>query len=303
MKPEYAPVCLFVYKRLETLKETVASLMKNSESASTDVYIFSDAAADEESKKAVDEVRTFISEISGFQSVTIMTNHKNKGLANNIIEGVNSIIQRHKKVIVVEDDLILASNFLAFMNSALSFFEKREEIFSISGYSGTVRHAESQDVYFTLRASSWGWGTWLNRWEKVDWNVSNFNSFDKNTGLQRSFNSMGSDLTKMLRKQAKGQIDSWAIRWVYHQFRMRLYSVFPTQSKVQNNGFGGEATHTKRVNRSRFATELDDSGRKYFVFPEKPTLDPQIIRQFVAPFSLTTRIIYKLRNAFAFIQL
>jgi glycosyltransferase involved in cell wall biosynthesis len=301
MQPNYAPVCLFVYKRLDTLKKTVSSLMENSESASTDIYIFSDAAADEQSKNAVEEVRTFISRISGFRSVTIRNNKKNKGLANNIIEGVTSVIQVHKKVIVLEDDLVVASNFLAFMNAALSFYEKQEEMFSISGYSGAVLHPKSHDVYFTLRASSWGWATWWNRWENVDWNVSDFNAFSKNSNLQRSFNAMGSDLTRMLQKQVKGRIDSWAIRWVYHQFRMKLYTVFPMQSKVQNNGFGDEATHTAKGNRTRFTTQLDLSGRKHFAFPEKASLDPQIIRQFVAPFSLTTRIIYKLRNAFTLI--
>jgi glycosyltransferase involved in cell wall biosynthesis len=301
MTPNYAPVCLFVYKRLDTLKRTVSSLIENSESASTDIYVFSDAAADEDSKRQVEEVRSYISGLSGFKSVTIRNNEKNKGLATNIIEGVSSIIQRHKKVIVLEDDLIVASNFLAFMNAALSFYEKQEEIFSISGYSGAVLHPNSHDVYFTLRASSWGWATWWNRWENVDWNVSDFNAFNKNGKLQRSFNAMGSDLTRMLQKQVKGRIDSWAIRWVYHQFRMQLYTVFPMQSKVQNNGFGDEATHTAKGNRTRFTTQLDLSGRKRFAFPEKASLDPQIIRQFVAPFSVTTRIIYKLRNAFTLI--
>ena len=295
-----APVCLFVYNRIDTLKNTVASLLENKLAQQTDVYIFSDAARSENEKENVRQVRLFISDVKGFKSVTVLLSERNNGLAKSIINGVSSIIKLKGKVIVLEDDLVVAPNFLDFMNAALDKYQFNQKIFSASGYSSPIKFKINCDVYFSKRASSWGWATWSDRWEKIDWNVSDFGQFNKDKKLQSRFNKMGSDLTHMLKKQMAGKINSWAIRWVYHQFKNDLYSVFPSVSKVVNDGFHSVGTHTSENNRTRFSTQLDTSGKGDFDFYEEPFLDPKIIKQFVAPYTIKTRVIYKLKGLLHF---
>jgi len=291
-----APICLFVYKRLDTLERTVSSLKRNALSKNTDLYIFSDASKTPDSADAVARVREYIRYIKGFKSITIKCAVENKGLAGSIISGVTSVIGRYGKVIVLEDDLVVAPNFLKFMNDALDYYQHQPQIFSISGYTTPVQVRPGQDVYFTLRASSWGWASWHDRWKNIDWAVHDFAVFDADPRAQRRFNAMGSDLAGMLRKQMQGEINSWAIRWVYHQFKHQLYTVFPTRSKVCNEGFGEGATHTLKLNGARFHTPLDNSGQTDFLFPAQPCLHSDIIRQFVRPYTLQTRIYYKLRT-------
>ena len=106
---------------------------------------------------------------------------------------------------------------------------------------------------------------------------------------------MGSDLTKMLKDQMTGRIDSWAIRWVYSQFRQRLYTIYPTLSKVQNIGTDSTATNTKdRFN--RFNTLLDNSGKENFSFSDEVILHRQYLSQFLKQFSVGTRIKFKILN-------
>ena len=104
---------------------------------------------------------------------------------------------------------------------------------------------------------------------------------------------MGSDMYKMLRDQSKGKINSWAIRWCYHQFLTQQYTVFPTVSKVQNIGTHGNATHTKNAFR-RFETILDTGKKEAFNFPVQPNIDPYYLKQFLKPYNISTRIKYKL---------
>ncbi|MEO5893410.1 MAG: sugar transferase, partial [Ferruginibacter sp.] len=177
----------------------------------------------------------------------------------------------------------------------LSAFENNSKIFAVSGYSSPIKTDVDHDVYFTRRSSSWGWATWSDRWDKIDWDVSDFDQFNRDSRQQKAFNQMGSDLTTMLRKQMDGKINSWAIRWVYHQFKNDLYTVFPVMSKVSNNGFNAEASNTYKNNESRFATRLDSSDKKKFNFSRSPYLDKNIIKQFVHPYSIKTRVIYKLK--------
>ncbi|MBC8035589.1 MAG: glycosyltransferase [Chitinophagaceae bacterium] len=289
-----APVCIFVYKRLDNLRRTITSLKENTVSGSTDLYIFSDAAATEKDVVPVQQVRSFVRQIEGFRSVTVHLSAENKGLASSIIHGVTQVIEKAGKVIVLEDDLIVSPNFLDFMNGALDYYEEKPLIFSISGYSSPIKNVSDKDVYFTRRASSWGWATWKNRWDKIDWEVCDFNDFMKDKKQQRQFNRMGSDLTGMLRSYMNGEINSWAIRWTYHQFKYSLYTVFPVKSKVINDGFSAQSTNTFKEQRTRFATLLDDSGKTAFTFPAIPALDKKTLNQFIHPYRIRTRIYYKL---------
>jgi|GEM_PF-4815558 len=51
------------------------------------------------------------------------------GLASSIINGVSAVIANHKKVIVLEDDLVVSINFLDFMNQALQVYEQEKKYF------------------------------------------------------------------------------------------------------------------------------------------------------------------------------
>lgn len=295
-----APVCLFVYKRLNTLKDTVASLQENDLAIATDLHIFSDSAGSVKDIDKVRKVRKYIGGIQGFKSVTIYISEKNNGLAKSIIEGVTKIINRYGKVIVLEDDLSVSINFLQFMNNALEAYALNEKIFTISGFSLPIISPLGNDVYFTKRSSSWGWATWQNRWQNIDWHVSGFKEFIRNGEQQKEFNQMGSDLTHMLKKQMNGVIDSWAIRWVYHQFKNDLFTVFPVFSKVINNGFSADSTNTYKINEVRFATVLDETGKKHFIFPQQPLMDKNIIKQYAHPFSIKIRALYKIKSLLHF---
>lgn len=291
-----APVCLFVYNRPELTKQTVAALQKNFLASESELFIFSDGAKNENTAEKVNQVREYIKTVSGFKRVTIFESTGNKGLANSIISGVSQIIEQYEKIIVVEDDLITSSNFLDFMNSGLVYYENNDKIFSIAGYTTSIKNPDTE-IYFTQRASGIGWATWKNRWYTIDWNINDYESFKSNSKLKKQFNRMGSDMCKMLNAQMTGKIDSWAIRWCYNQFKHDQYTVFPTISKVKHIGIGADATHAKDKF-DRFNTVLDTSSRRNFAFINNVNMDEIYLKQFLKQYSLFTRIKYKLLNLF-----
>jgi hypothetical protein len=104
---------------------------------------------------------------------------------------------------------------------------------------------------------------------------------------------MGSDLSWMLWKQMHGQINSWAIRFCFHQYLLNKYSVHPVISKVQNIGIGDiNATNTLKKT-TRYETNVDMSLNIKFRFIETPFIERSIIRQFIKPYSLVERLINK----------
>jgi hypothetical protein len=292
-----APIVLFTYKRLDTLKQTVETLRKNYLALESDLYIFSDAAKGELDFEAVTDVRNYVKTISGFKSITIHESQMNKGLASSIIEGVTEILITHETVIVLEDDLVSSPNFLNYMNSALDFYKDQEKVFTIAGYSIPINSNPSEsDVYFTSRSSSWGWATWKDRWTTIDWEVKDYPDFKHNNHSRHNFNKMGSDMAQMLDRQMQEKINSWAIRWCYHQFKSGLLSVHPFQSKIENVGFNSPDASNTKERFNRYKTKLDNDGKIKFLFSNNIFLDPKIIQQFTKPFSIKTRIKYKLLN-------
>ena len=182
-------------------------------------------------------------------------------MANSIIDGVSEVIDKFEKVIVLEDDLIVSNDFLEYMNEALEFYKDDKKIWSVSGYGPKMPCLNDYqgNIYLSVRASSWGWATWKDRWNQVDWEVKDFDVLKQDKILQNKFNLGGNDMFKMLDLQMLGKIDSWAIRWCYSQFKLSMYTVFPKRSKVINDGFAdGKGMHNVGLDH-RWSVELDNT--------------------------------------------
>jgi hypothetical protein len=295
----YAPLVLFTYKRLDTLKQTISALQKNYLATESDIYIFSDAAKGKQDFETVTAVRNYLKSVSGFKSITIYEAPVNKGLAKSIIEGITQILENHETVIVLEDDLILTANFLTFMNKGLDFYQTDDRIFSISGYGFKINPPKGYnlDVYLYGRSSSWGWATWRNRWETVDWEVRDWNNFSKNRIAKKAFNKNGSDMFSMLKSCMEGKNSSWAIRFCYNQFKQGKYTIYPFLSKVDNIGFDNDATNCKQFY-SRFKTKMDIGDSLDFHFDKSILPNSKIEKDWFHYQSISIRIFSKIMSIF-----
>lgn len=290
----YSPIVLFVYNRPDETKKSLDALRLNVLAKESELYIFSDAPSKVTVTENVDKVRSLIRNLDGFKDIYIIESDINKGLANSVIDGVTEVINKHEKVIVLEDDLVTSPNFLSFMNQALDCYESNKKIISISGYTHRIQLPENYeyDAYFTHRMSSYGWGTWLDRWETIDWELKDYNSFKCNVRENLNFMKGGEDLPRMLAAYKKGKINSWAIRFCYHQYKTETYTVYPTISKLDNIGFNSMATNT--VQRKAFdIIDFFPSSDTRFILPEEIKIDKLINRSFLKKYKTINRILAK----------
>lgn len=292
-----APILLFTYKRLASLKKTVEALQQNQMAQMSDLFIFSDGPKSDDDVEQIEKIRAFLKTVDGFRTVEIAASQTNKGLATSIIDGVNKIFERYDRVIVLEDDLLTTPNFLKYMNNAMSYYEASAKAFSISAYSFDLRHNEDAQntTYFLNRGWSWGWGTWKNRWQDVDWDVADYPSFSKDRKRQKEFAAGGSDLNNMLQKQMTGQLDSWAIRWFYHQYKVGGLTLYPLASKVYNNGFDAYATHTSG-SAKRYSPYLDTEHYIDFSFPKMVEIQTAYQKRFSRKMGVLSRLRSKIET-------
>ena len=281
MTRSLAPVALFAYARPDHLYKTLEALADAKGAPDTDIWIFSDGpknAADEDDVAAVRGILADPRWQQSFGQFTVVASDKNKGLARSIIDGVTKVIVQRGAVIVLEDDLVVAPDFLRFMNSALERHQRTTEVGSITGYCPIPQPPANYpyDVYAVPRSCSHSWATWSDRWEAVDWSGRDAPRLWQDAALRKRFMATGSDKLDRLGRQLDGRIDSWSIMFnLWHVINDRV-ALYPVRNLVQNIGFDGSGTHTGA--RDRMHTALAPSRSELNL--TLPSEDPRILAAF-----------------------
>lgn len=244
-----APIILFVYNRPWHTEQTLRALMANELAVKSELYIYADgpkANATDEQLQKIHEVRQLIRQEQWCGKVHIVESEKNKGLANSVINGVSEIVNKYGRVIVLEDDLKTSPTFLTYMNQALDYYRTFSSVYSISAdipMKMPLIEDYDYDVFVSYRNFSYGWGTWKDRWNNVDWRMISYPMIDTDKHIQSAFNRGGDDLYNMLQAQKNGTIDSWAVRFTFAHFINHAVSIMPTQTFVNHIGFDGSGIH------------------------------------------------------------
>ena len=238
-----SPIVVFTYNRPEHTLRTFNALLMNPLANESDIIIYSDSARTANHNKAVDEVRSYLSGLTGFRSIKVIHRDKNFGLAESIIQGVTEVLQQSEKVIVLEDDMVVSPHFLKYMNEALEQFVDDDRVISVHGYVYPVDF-ELPEAFFITGADCWGWATWRRGWDIFNPNGKYLLDELTRRGLLRSFDfNSTSPHSKMLKEQIKGGNDSWAVRWYASAFLANKLTLYPGRSLLNNIGNDGSGTH------------------------------------------------------------
>ncbi|MEH6660515.1 MAG: hypothetical protein V7679_02605 [Parasphingorhabdus sp.] len=299
MTRSLAPVVLFAYARPDHLHQTLSALAAAEGARGTMLWIFSDGPKNAAAEDKVAAVRALLAEPKWrdrFLEVHVVEAQQNKGLARSIIEGVSIVFEQYEEVIVLEDDLVVAPDFLRFMNDALGRHAQTAEVGSVTGYCPLTQPPAgyAHDVYAVPRSCSHSWATWRDRWETVDWSGRGAVRLWEDKALRKRFMATGSDKLDRLRRQLEGRIDSWSIMFnLWHALNGRV-AIYPVRNLVQNIGFDGSGTHTGA--HDRMHTALSQPGAA--LDPALPPEDPRVLVAFRKTYSgsLPGRLRRSLRN-------
>jgi len=238
-----APIVVFTYNRPEHTQRTLDALLQNPLANESDIIIYSDSARTANHNKAVDEVRSYLSELTGFRSIKVIRRDKNFGLAESIIQGVTEVLQQSEKIIVLEDDLVVSTYFLEYMNEALEQFVDDDRVISVHGYVYPV-DIELPEAFFLPGADCWGWATWRRGWTLFNRDGQYLLDELVRRHMIQEFDYNGaSSFLNMLKDQIKGENNSWAIRWHASAFLANKLTLYPGRSLVNNIGNDSSGTH------------------------------------------------------------
>ena len=123
---QLAPIAIFGYNRPNHLKRCLESLQNNKEAIFSDVYIFLDGPKNNSELSRVEATRAVAKLPYRFGKISITEQEENLGLGKSILSGIDTGLAENPKIIVLEDDLEVASHFLKYMNQGLDIYESRK---------------------------------------------------------------------------------------------------------------------------------------------------------------------------------
>jgi hypothetical protein len=236
-----APIAVFVYRRPLHADRLIDSLLANEEVAGSPLFVFCDGARGDFDLEGVTATRRVVRERLG-NLATIIEREENRGLAVSIIEGVTDLSRRYGKVIVLEDDLMLHSDCIAFLNAALRQYANEHSIYHVNAYRYPIPKGAMPCL--SRLPSSWGWGTWERAWAAFEADATALDRRIRRENLVAAMDFGGKfPFHAMLRDQAAGRIDSWAIRWYASVLLRRGLAVYPDVSQVLNGGMDNSGEH------------------------------------------------------------
>jgi GT2 family glycosyltransferase len=280
MPPDLAPIGVSTYSRLQHLQQTIAALQKNTLARQSEVYIFSDAPRPGDEDK-VEAVRRYLRTIDGFKAIHIIERTENNRVMNNR-GGIRMLLDQYGKLIFLEEDVVTAREFLAFMNQALATYRNNHKVFAISGYCPPIdadRYVQS-DAFLLPSCNFWGFAIWKERFDRVRMKTPPYEVLKTigNPFSLASYMGFGADIPLMFILDARGKIDAGDIKFSYEMWRSDSYMLVPRQSLSKNIGFDGSGEHCGLE--QKYDIEMSDDSSGSFNLPEKPELIPELVAQY-----------------------
>jgi hypothetical protein len=244
-----APIVYFAFNRPGHTQKTLQALSECRNAENTVLYIYIDGCNEGTSNQAlknINEVKIIAAQKKWCGEVYINIADKNKGLFSSIVQGVTETVNKHGKVIVVEDDVLVFPGFLNYMNNALELYENTPEVMHISAFSRAEFAGLSPEAstYFFNQTSCWGWATWKRAWDKFVPDPLALKNACAKKGNINYLNMDGTfEMFWGLKAIADGKFQSWNTLWHAVVFLNNGLCLHPARSLVSNIGHDGSGTN------------------------------------------------------------
>ena len=248
------PVLLCAYSRLEEfiviLERLVALKIQT-------IYVNIDGSTDKEilhihaiMMEKIEEIKKNNSDVK----IYVRQTKSNLGSAVSMISAMDWFFSQVEFGIILEDDLLINSDFIRFVEWAKVSFQSNESVWIISGSNFFSNDMElGNKIQFPMYPITWGWATWAEKWILIRASIlSDQNQVNKKMPFRvKKFWLTGAKRCRL------GLIDAWDIPLAYFMRGNSKFSVVPPRNLVSNIGFTNLATHTN-LNEFPLGLELEN---------------------------------------------
>jgi hypothetical protein len=233
----------------------------------------------------VDAVRAgFLNGIDWECNVRTRFSPVNQGCCLGVINALKWFFSHERHGIILEDDIMPSVDFFRFSSAMLNHYQHDNRVFSVSGCNLGYNTAPSS-VFFSKIMNMWGWATWADRFERVDFEMAEWNRIHfKQLFLLRRLALSPFDIDpgwagfwrQIFDKQVGPEMcNTWDYQLIFNQIHSRQLTVFPGVNLVRNVGFDSDATHTEHDN--HFMIGLDPGQIEWPLSLDSSAIKPDLI--------------------------
>jgi hypothetical protein len=251
----------FVFNRPSHTFEVVKSLIEQTKYPEA-VFVYFDKPSTKKDIEQQDIIKEHF-RIIQLKDAYYIEQKENKGIKRSITETIAAHFEDGADaVIVLEDDIVMHQSFIQYMYDALNQYKDNDRINTVCGYRYPVLNFiknRDENLYGMMikRFNPWGWATWKDKWEFVDFNVLRTAIIP--TVLEGQANILGipDHLKEYLYMEEfiNGTVDIWSINVVLRQYLTNTYSIYPSKQLVDNIGFDSSGVHSSTT--TAFKEEVD----------------------------------------------
>ncbi|MCI8596985.1 MAG: hypothetical protein HFJ10_00845 [Lachnospiraceae bacterium] len=234
-------IALFIYDRPQCTKKVLESLKRN---CIRELYVFQDGIGDKTNKTGWEQNVNLIENINWCEVHYKKNEQKASSLDKQIITGINRVFEQKEEIIVIEDDCIISNDTIAFFEKCFEIYRYNKRIISIDAYLEPIEVPEEYEmsVIASGAPSSWGWGTWKDRWLGFQKDFAIIKHIGDAMKYNKMFDTCGYPIKKILTDYSL--LSTWDFWWSLYVLLKEGISIRPIYNKVYNIGFANPGTHT-----------------------------------------------------------
>ena len=289
MTDERIPVGVFAYNRPQHLRLTLEALGRSGSLEGFEFHVFCDAPRTPEAADGVEQVRGVAREWVNNIGGELILREENMGFGN-LTAGINDLCARYGWAIVIEDDIVVAPDFLDYMRAGLERYRDEPKVSMITGFMFQVDNDPKPGSLFISFASVWGWATWKRAWDQYERTPSGWRDLLNDPAERRRFDLDGRfGFYGALEGTQTGKLDTWDVQWYYAMFKAGGLCLAPWRSLVWNTGCGSGVHFTGGPDLDRRLEQFhgDQCREDYlqprlgsgWAFPEQVEVDADAMRR------------------------
>ncbi len=262
-------IALFIYDRPQCTQKVLEALRRNH---IDELYVFQDGLGEQTNKTAWEQNGLLIQEIDWCKVIYVRNECKASSLDAQIINGINKVFQEKEEIIVIEDDCIISDDCIEYFLKCFETYRDNKKVINIDAYLPpiTIPDGYKLPIIASGVTSSWGWGTWKDRWEEFQRDYEIIKRIGISMKEYKGFSNFGHSIKKILTEY--WLLGTWDLWWSINILVREGISIRPTYNKIYNIGFENPGTHTS--GESIWVVPIDKRTSDKDALPEEIEIEP-----------------------------
>jgi len=194
------------------------------------------------------------------ETLHVLRRNRNLGVAGGVLNAIDWFFSHEKMGVIIEDDLLISSDFFNFALSALIKYEKHSRIWMISGTQVHPNPNDIKNAVWTNYPMIWGWAGWAEKWKEMRGSLLRKKIIRIYHLIDHCYLFWAVSANRAL----AGKVDTWDTPLAFEFRYQDKLCLTPPVNLISNIGNDEVSTHTKSESNTLYL-EINSLARNFSI--------------------------------------